>query len=180
MSAVGSATEYYHVVYGGHRIDFMVVRRRRKTLEIVVEPDASVVVAAPADASIEAIAEKVRKRAAWVRRQQRYFSQFMPRTLERRYLAGETHLYLGRQYRLKVARNGRPRVEMPRGFITAYTRAPVDTIDYVIVHELCPYGGAASWGGVLPVARPGHAGLGGAEGAVGGADGAVSPSSSCR
>ena len=50
----------------------MVVRRRRKTLKIAVEPDASVVVAAPVDASIEAIADRVRKRAAWVRRQQRY------------------------------------------------------------------------------------------------------------
>ena len=125
MSAVGNATECFHVVYGGHRIDFMIVRRRRKTLEIAVEPDASVVVAAPVDASIEAIAEKVLKRAAWVRRQQRFFSQFMPRTPERRYLARETHLYLGRQYRLKVVRNGRPRVEMTRGFITAYTREAV-------------------------------------------------------
>ena len=56
-------------MYGGHRIDFVVVRRRRKTLEIAVEPDASVVVAAPPDAPIEAIAEKVRKRAEWIRRQ---------------------------------------------------------------------------------------------------------------
>ncbi|MDE2980451.1 MAG: SprT family zinc-dependent metalloprotease [Gemmatimonadota bacterium] len=111
-------------MYGAHRIDFAVVRRRRKTLEIAVEPDASVVVAAPLDASIEAITEKVRKRAAWVRRQQRFFSHFMPRTPERRYLAGETHLYLGRQYRLKVLRSGRPGVEMTRGFITVRTREP--------------------------------------------------------
>ena len=39
---------------------------------------------------------KLRKRAAWVTRQQRYFSQFLPRTPERRFVAGETHLYLGR------------------------------------------------------------------------------------
>jgi len=57
-----------------------------------VEPDASVVVAAPMDALIEAIAEKVRKRGAWVWRQQRFFGQFMPRTPERRYVVGETHL----------------------------------------------------------------------------------------
>ena len=44
MSAVDDATERHVAVYGGHRIDFMVVRRRRKTLEIAVEPDASVVV----------------------------------------------------------------------------------------------------------------------------------------
>ena len=124
MNAVGSTTEHHTVAFGGYRIDFSVVRRRRKTLEIAVEPDASVVVVAPIDAPIEAIAEKMRKRGAWVRRQQRFFGQFMPRTPERRYVAGETHLYLGRQYRLKVVRNGRPGVEMTRGFITVRSREP--------------------------------------------------------
>ncbi|WP_254695112.1 M48 family metallopeptidase [Leisingera sp. NJS201] len=33
-------------------------------------------------------------------RQQRYFAQFLPRTPEHRFVAGETHHYLGRQYRL--------------------------------------------------------------------------------
>lgn len=122
MGAVGNATERSHIAYGGHRIDFAVVRRRRRTLEIAVEPDATVVVVAPMDARPEAIAEKVRKRAAWIRRQQRFFSKFMPRTPVRRYLAGETHLYLGRQYRLKVVQSGRPDVEMTRGFITVRTR----------------------------------------------------------
>jgi len=124
MGAVGDTTEHHTVAYGGHRIDFSVVRRRRKTLETAVEPDASVVVAAPMDAPIEAIAEKVRKRGAWVRRQQRFFGQFMTRTPERRYVAGETDLYLGRQYRMKVACNGRPGVEMTRGFITVRSREP--------------------------------------------------------
>ena len=84
----------------------------------------SVVVTAPVDAPVEAIAEKVRKRAAWVLRQQRFFSQFMPRTPERRYVAGETHLYLGRQYRLKVRRSGRSAVKVIRGFIIVETREP--------------------------------------------------------
>ena len=124
MDAVSSATERYAVAYGGHRIDFSVVRRQRKTLEIAVEPDASVVVAAPLNAPIEEISEKVRKRGAWVRRQQRFFGQFMPRTPQRRYVAGETHLYLGRQCRLRVVRSGRPRVEMTRGLITVRSREP--------------------------------------------------------
>ena len=110
--------------YGAHRIDFSVVRRRRQTLEIAVEPDATMVVTAPMDAPLEGITEKVRKRAAWVLRQQRFFSQFMPRTPERRDVAGETHLFLGRQYRLKVVRHGRPGVKMVRGFIIVHTREP--------------------------------------------------------
>ena len=52
--------------------------------------------------------------------------------------------------------------------------APMDTIDYVIAHELCHMAEPPSRGGVLPAAGPGHAGLGGPEGAVGGEDGVMS------
>ena len=31
-----------------------------------------------------------------------YFEQFQPLTPPRKFVAGETHLYLGRQYRLKL------------------------------------------------------------------------------
>lgn len=116
--------ERYSVQYGEHRIDFAVVRRQRTTLEIAVEPDASVVVAAPQDATLTAIEEKVRKRAAWIRRQQRYFMQYLPRTPDRQYVAGETHLYLGRQYRLKVVPHIQAKVKLIRGFIVVQTHRP--------------------------------------------------------
>lgn len=116
--------ERHYIRHGEHRIEITVVRRERKTLEIGVEPDATVVVAAPRDASIEAIYAKVRRRAAWIRRQQRYFSQFLPRMPERRFIAGETHHYLGRQYRLKVTAADRSCVKMIRGFIVVRSRDP--------------------------------------------------------
>ena len=116
--------ERHHVDYGRYRIDFSVARRARKTLEIAVEPDATVVVTAPEDATLDAIAEKVLRRAAWIRRQQGFFAQYLPRTPERRYVAGETHLYLGRQYRLKVVHDTRPSVRMTRGFLIVHSREP--------------------------------------------------------
>lgn len=117
-------TKRHSVQYGEHRIDFTIVRRERATLEIAVEPDASVVVAAPQAAPLAAIEEKVRKRAAWIRRQQRYFIQFLPRTPDRQYVAGETHLYLGRQYRLKVVPHVQASVKLLRGFIVVQTHRP--------------------------------------------------------
>ncbi|MDG4869186.1 DUF45 domain-containing protein, partial [Guyparkeria sp. 1SP6A2] len=80
--------------YGVQEIHYEVKRRPRKTLEIAVKPDASVMIVAPMETPLAAIEARLRKRAAWVVRQQRYFSQFLPRTPERQYLAGETHLYL--------------------------------------------------------------------------------------
>jgi predicted metal-dependent hydrolase len=116
--------ELFHIEYGAREIEFTVVRRDRKTLEIAVEPDLSVVVAAPLDATMDDIRAKVRRRAAWIQRQQRFFAQFLPRMPERYYVAGETHLYLGRQYRLKVARNVQEGVKLTRGFIQVHTHFP--------------------------------------------------------
>ena len=116
--------EHQSVAFGSGRIEFTVSRRERSTLEIAVEPDASVVVAAPLDATPEDIAAKVRKRAAWVQRQQRFFEQYLPRTPERRYVAGETHRYLGRQYRLKVVPRKEQEVQLIRGFLVVYSHRP--------------------------------------------------------
>lgn len=120
-------TERHSVLYGEHRIDFAIVRRERATLEIAVEPDATVVVAAPQDATLAVIEEKVRKRAAWIRRQQRYFVQFLPRTPDRQFIAGETHLYLGRQYRLKIVPHVQATVKLVRGYIVVQTHRPERT-----------------------------------------------------
>jgi len=112
------------IQYGEHTIAYTVVRRPRKTLEIAVEPDTSVVVTAPEDASLEAIEGKLRKRAAWVMRQKRHFSAFLPRTPQRLYISGETHLYLGRQYRLKVVPHIQRDVKLYRGRILVQTHHP--------------------------------------------------------
>ena len=119
--------ERHSIQYGEHTIEFAIVRRDRTTLEIAVEPDATVAVAAPLDASLAAIGEKVRKRAGWIRRQQRYFIQFFPRTPDRKFVAGETHLYLGRQYRLKVVPHIQAAVKVARGFIVVQTHRPHNT-----------------------------------------------------
>ncbi len=119
--------ENSHVRFGEHPIDFVVSRRNRKSLEISVEPDASVVVVAPVGVPDEVICEKVKKRASWIIRQQRTFSNYLPKTPDRQYVSGETHLYLGRQYRLKIVRGTRRSIKLTRGFITVVTREPGNT-----------------------------------------------------
>lgn len=112
------------IEYGEHRIVCNLERRPRRTLEIAVEPDMTVSVVAPLNASIEAVETRLHKRAAWILRQQRYFMQFMPRTPERLYVSGETHLYLGRQYRLKVIENIQQRVALTRGALLVHSPRP--------------------------------------------------------
>lgn len=106
-----------YVAYGRHQIEFDVEFRDRKTLSIAVEPGGAVLVTAPIIGTMEGVKSKVHKRARWILAQQEYFGQFSPRTPPRRYVPGETHLYLGRQYRLGVDPVGPRRVRMVRGEI---------------------------------------------------------------
>lgn len=116
--------EHRQIQYGTHTIHFVIDRRDRQTLEIAVEPDLSVKIAAPRGSDAAAIDAKVKKRGAWILKQQAFFRQYLPRTPDRQFISGETHLYLGRQYRLKVRAGITDRVKLYRGFIEIETLRP--------------------------------------------------------
>jgi len=87
----------------------------RQTLAIEVHPDSRVLVRAPVDCPEALIAERVQKRAAWISRQLAEFERYRPRTPARQHINGESHLYLGRQYRLKLAEGDSASVKLTRG-----------------------------------------------------------------
>ena len=119
--------ETLHLPYGEIDLECRLVRRDRKTMSITVLPDLGIEVVAPLDAPLERVLEKVRRRAPWIRRQLQYFGQFQPRTPDRRFVAGETHLYLGRQYKLKVVRHIKQAVKLYRGALVVQTFKPRQT-----------------------------------------------------
>jgi predicted metal-dependent hydrolase len=121
------SAETLQLPYGKEGIKFQLIRRDRRTLSISVRPDLGIEVVAPVGAPLERIFERVRKRAPWIRSQLRFFSQFQPRTPERHYLPGETHLYLGRQYKLKVVPHIQQRVKLYRGSIVVQSLKPYRT-----------------------------------------------------
>ena len=118
----------HEITFGAKRIKFRLRRSKRHTLAISVQPDLSVMVTAPHKAALENVLARVRKRAVWIKRQQRYFSEFLPQTPPRRYVSGETHRYLGRQYRLKVVEAAPPEVKMRGRFIWVQTPRKADTV----------------------------------------------------
>jgi predicted metal-dependent hydrolase len=117
----------YRLRYGNQPIDFTVVRRKRRTMAISVLPDTSVEVVAPITATEADILKRVRKRAGWVCRQIRDFRQYLPCTPKRKFVAGETHLYLGRRYRLKVIRDSSAAIKLKRGYFEVHTPLPNQT-----------------------------------------------------
>lgn len=114
------------ILYGKNTIDYDLYVMNRKTLEIAVHPDKSVVVKAPESSSIEVIDSRVNQRAKWIQKQITYFDQFNPKMPDRQYVGGEGHLYLGKQYRLKIDEADCDKVLLKNGFfvINSTTSAP--------------------------------------------------------
>lgn len=88
--------------YGTTTLAYELTFAERKTLGVRVNPEGEIKVIAPEGTELAAIEEKLMSKAAWIRKQRDFFLSFQPRRSERRYVSGETHLYLGKQYRLKV------------------------------------------------------------------------------
>jgi predicted metal-dependent hydrolase len=115
------------VLFGQTEISYRVNACDRKTLAIHVYPDGQVEVDAPMDASNEAIAEKVKKRASWIFKQQLQFEAYPPALPQRQYISGETHRYLGRQYRLQVIQGAEEKVKLALGRLVVVTADPERT-----------------------------------------------------
>lgn len=113
------------ILFGSKTIDFHLEYSERKSLGITVTPEMEVLVRAPLDTSIGKIKEKIRKKAPWIIKQQSYFLSFHPKTPQRKYISGETHLYLGRQCRLLIKNDelgiDKERVKLKGGFLEVYT-----------------------------------------------------------
>ncbi len=125
----GVGQEQLH--YGEEVISYSVTYAKRKTLGITVHPDLSVDVRSPHASDPTAVEAVVRRRAPWILRQLREFEKYLPKQPPRRYVSGETHRYLGRQYRLKVhelsaAEPAIERVKLSGGYLYVSTANPYD------------------------------------------------------
>lgn len=90
------------MVIGEQSFDYTLTRSARKSLGISVRPDGSVVVTAPETADNDRIEAILRKRASWILDKIDESVLRTPPLPPRKYVPGETHYYLGRQYRLRV------------------------------------------------------------------------------
>ena len=89
------------------------------------EPGCEVEVIAPIDAPLEKVFEKVlRNRAPWYNDSSASLRSFQPRQLERQYISGETNLYLGRQYKLKVVSHVQQQVKLYCGRLFVQSLMP--------------------------------------------------------
>ena len=92
-----------HIIdFGSRKIPYRLQRADRKRLRIVIDPEMTVDISAPQSASDEQVQAAIKKKMPWIVKTLDKLEAYHPLPEPKRYLSGETFVYLGRQYRLKV------------------------------------------------------------------------------
>jgi hypothetical protein len=112
----------YFIDFGSKNIVYTVLYTKRKTIGITVNPEMHVIVKAPDNTSLELIETKVRKRAPWIIKQLNFFLTFHPKPNEKKYVTGESHFYLGKQYRIEIIENKKNEVHYKGNYIQINTK----------------------------------------------------------
>ncbi|MEM9116037.1 MAG: SprT family zinc-dependent metalloprotease [Myxococcota bacterium] len=81
---------------------------RRKTVSVAVDPEDGVLLTAPVGVSVERLDRVVKDRAPWILGKLHQTEASEPRPAPREFVSGESFLYLGRQYRLRVVPRKHP------------------------------------------------------------------------
>ncbi|MGH8595816.1 MAG: M48 family metallopeptidase [Gammaproteobacteria bacterium] len=93
---------------------------RRRTLGLEVHRDLRVVIRAPVACPDELVARYLARNKRWISRQLAQFQSLPAPRPRRRYIAGETHLYLGTEYPLRLRPEGRSRVVLEDEALAVY------------------------------------------------------------
>lgn len=117
-------TTRYTLQYGTTTIEYSLGYAPRRTLSITVHPNCAITVVAPEGSTLASVEDRLKRRSKWIVKQQREFEKYLPTLPPRQYVSGETHLYLGKQYRLKIVESACSSIKLTRGWFTIETPHP--------------------------------------------------------
>jgi len=119
-----SSSQIVLVEHAGEHISVSLEFKDRERLSISVHPDGTVTALAPSSRTLEEVLTRLNRRRGWIAKQRRHFEKYQPLPREKWYVSGETHRYLGRQYRLRVHRAGAASVRLVGRFFEVHVPAP--------------------------------------------------------
>lgn len=101
------------------KLDFHIVYSQRKTVSLSVERDAAVVVRAPHGTPEEHLRRAVETKKLWLYRKVNHQRKYPADKQRKEFASGETVLYLGRNYQLKVSDEDIPGILFHSRFVIA-------------------------------------------------------------
>ena len=115
------------IAFGTRKITYNLHRQDRKRMRIAVLPELTVDVFAPITANEERIEAALMKKAAWIAGKLDALERYHPLPTPKKYISGETLVYLGRQYRLKVEQGVRQPAKLRGRFLRVWVVDKKDT-----------------------------------------------------
>jgi predicted metal-dependent hydrolase len=91
-----------NIMYGTSKIEYTIHYAKRKTATIIVYPYKDVEIIVPENTSLEKTKKLIKKKSSWIIKKIDFFNQIAEYDATKEYVEGETILYLGRQYRIKI------------------------------------------------------------------------------
>jgi predicted metal-dependent hydrolase len=104
--------EQIEVEWGERRAIAALQRTARRILRIEVRPSGAVVVFAPSGETLDRIQDRVKRKGSWIFRELDRIATRPSVTPDRHFVSGETHLLLGKQYRLSIELAEAPQVQI--------------------------------------------------------------------
>ncbi len=95
-------TEPYLLLYGEFEYKYYLIRQERKTVRLAVYPNLKIVLYCPLGYTHEQIQRFMLRKARWLKQQLVELTKLRPSNSAKKYVSGESFLYLGRQYKLVV------------------------------------------------------------------------------
>jgi hypothetical protein len=121
--------EKHSIKYGNKAIEFELVRKNIKNINLNIKPNMSVVISANDKVPIDYILKFVREKAPWIVKKISYFKDTQrEQTILKEYVSGESFKYLGKQYRLRVEESEEDSVKYYQGFIELRIKDKKDRI----------------------------------------------------
>ena len=115
------------IAFGTREIAYKLHRQDRRKMRIVVSPELTVDVFAPATANEEQIETALIKKAVWIAGKLDALERYHPLPAPKKHISGETLVYLGRQYRLKVELGSKQPVKLIGRFLKVWVEDKKDT-----------------------------------------------------
>jgi len=103
---------------------YHIIRTKRKSIALIIEPDGRLVVRAPMRVSDADIKHLVKQKERWIREKQKQVIDKSTQTTPKVYMDGEEFLYLGKSYKLKIVVDLNPALVLSRKFYLSRRALP--------------------------------------------------------
>ena len=95
----------YSLKYDEQVFEYDLIRKKKKNLSITVTSNGKIVVSAPEKSKFEDIEKKIYGKISWIYKKLQLVNSVSDISKEKEYVSGESFMYLGKNYRLKIEKN---------------------------------------------------------------------------